>query len=430
MPTTMVLLLLPSSTSSSLSSPDPSLSLALLLVPSPSQPPSARLVALVLEHERMHHETLAYMQLQADVAALRAQQQRQQRHGGAGVGERQQKQQQQQSNGLHALPSPPSPGRPSLPPPLLDVLVPSGAVCMGTDASGARDGFVWDNEGPPVAAAVPRRFAVASRPVTVAQFHAFVTELRGYHRPELWQEEEDFTFLRRHGIEAPASWVLCRAGPGKGGEGREAGRSVSDGGRGGRMEYGVCGWGREARPWHEGADEAVMVSLAEAQAFCRAMGMEGAEGEGKGPCRVMTEEEWHRIVQWQPTVVTPAAAAAAAKERERQAQAVSPQAAELSALQRLQLSVRAGGWEWTSSEFRGFEGFRAMAEYPEYSTDFFDGRHFVLKGSSAATHPSLKRDSFRNYYQRQYPYVFAKFRCCRDADVDEVNADEVEAEER
>lgn len=75
--------------------------------------------------------------------------------------------------------------------------------------------------------------------------------------------------------------------------------------------------------------------------------------------------------------------------------------------------LRSGGWEWTASEFAGLQGFAAMHDYPEYSADFFDGRHMVLKGSAPLTHPSLRRNSFRNFYQTQYPYMFAKFRCCR-----------------
>lgn len=49
------------------------------------------------------------------------------------------------------------------------------------------------------------------------------------------------------------------------------------------------------------------------------------------------------------------------------------------------------------------------------SADFFDGKHYVLRGASAVTHPAMRRDSFRNFYQKQYPYVFAKFRLCFDA---------------
>ncbi len=47
------------------------------------------------------------------------------------------------------------------------------------------------------------------------------------------------------------------------------------------------------------------------------------------------------------------------------------------------------------------------------SADFFDGKHYVLKGASWATDAQLIRRSFRNWYQARYPYVFAKFRCVR-----------------
>ena len=41
------------------------------------------------------------------------------------------------------------------------------------------------------------------------------------------------------------------------------------------------------------------------------------------------------------------------------------------------------GWEWTSTMFAPFDGFRPMASYPEYSADFFDGQHYVMKGGVA-----------------------------------------------
>ena len=43
------------------------------------------------------------------------------------------------------------------------------------------------------------------------------------------------------------------------------------------------------------------------------------------------------------------------------------------------------GWEWTSTPFAPFPGFAPMPSYPEYSADFFDGEHFVMKGASPAT---------------------------------------------
>jgi formylglycine-generating enzyme required for sulfatase activity len=71
------------------------------------------------------------------------------------------------------------------------------------------------------------------------------------------------------------------------------------------------------------------------------------------------------------------------------------------------------GWEWTGSAFTPFPGFRAMPSYPEYSADFFDGAHFVLKGASPATARELLRPTFRNWFRSRYPYVYATFRCVR-----------------
>jgi len=69
------------------------------------------------------------------------------------------------------------------------------------------------------------------------------------------------------------------------------------------------------------------------------------------------------------------------------------------------------GWEWTATPFAGFDGFRPMNCYPNYSADFFDDQHFVLKGGSPATAPELVRRSFRNWFRGNYPYVYAGFRC-------------------
>ena len=69
------------------------------------------------------------------------------------------------------------------------------------------------------------------------------------------------------------------------------------------------------------------------------------------------------------------------------------------------------GWEWTSTVFDGFKGFRPMKSYPNYSIDFFDGQHYVLKGASPATSRDLVRSSFRNWFRPNYPYVYATFRC-------------------
>jgi formylglycine-generating enzyme required for sulfatase activity len=69
------------------------------------------------------------------------------------------------------------------------------------------------------------------------------------------------------------------------------------------------------------------------------------------------------------------------------------------------------GWEWTSTPFAPFEGFEAFSFYPGYSADFFDGKHFILKGASPRTSASLARQSFRNWFQPHYPNIYATFRC-------------------
>jgi len=68
------------------------------------------------------------------------------------------------------------------------------------------------------------------------------------------------------------------------------------------------------------------------------------------------------------------------------------------------------GWEWTSTPFAPLPGFRPFAFYPGYSANFFDGKHFVMKGGSQRTAACMLRRSFRNWFQPHYPYVYAKFR--------------------
>lgn len=74
------------------------------------------------------------------------------------------------------------------------------------------------------------------------------------------------------------------------------------------------------------------------------------------------------------------------------------------------------GWEWTGTPFGPFPGFKARPEYPGYSANFFDGEHFVMKGGSPRTAAGLLRPSFRNWFRRDYPYMYAKFRCVKDGE--------------
>ena len=69
------------------------------------------------------------------------------------------------------------------------------------------------------------------------------------------------------------------------------------------------------------------------------------------------------------------------------------------------------GWEWTNTPFGPLPGFKPYDTYPGYSANFFDGKHFVLKGGSPRTASRLLRPSFRNWFRQDYPYMYAKFRC-------------------
>jgi len=74
-----------------------------------------------------------------------------------------------------------------------------------------------------------------------------------------------------------------------------------------------------------------------------------------------------------------------------------------------------GVWEWTSTPLTRHEGFEEMPLYPAYSSDFFDGKHNVVLGGSWATVPRIAgRRSFVNWYQRNYPFVWAGARLVRD----------------
>ena len=70
------------------------------------------------------------------------------------------------------------------------------------------------------------------------------------------------------------------------------------------------------------------------------------------------------------------------------------------------------GWEWTTSIFEEFPNFQPLPIYPEYSTDFFDGKHYVLKGAGPFSAASYTRRSFRNFFQPNYRHCMAKFRLC------------------
>ena len=66
-------------------------------------------------------------------------------------------------------------------------------------------------------------------------------------------------------------------------------------------------------------------------------------------------------------------------------------------------------WEWCDNVFHPYEGYQPFP-YDEYSTPWFDGTHYTLKGGSLYTRPAVKRPSFRNFYQADKRHIFAGLR--------------------
>jgi gamma-glutamyl hercynylcysteine S-oxide synthase len=246
------------------------------------------------------------------------------------------------------------------------VRVPAGRAMLGAD----RDHVVfgWDNEFPAHVIDVPA-FDVDALPVTNEQFLEFIHQ-DGYARRELW-DDEGWRWIQSERVAHPAFWL-----PDSNAEPRAAWR-----------------W----RGMFEAAplplDAPVYVSHAEAAAYARWQGR-----------RLMTEAEWHRAAEGASPGYSDFAGL------DPISVGAYPQTASVHGVH----DLIGNGWEWTSTVFAPFDGFTAMRSYPEYSADFFDGRHYVMKGASPATARELIRASFRNWFRGNYPYVYAKFRTVSD----------------
>jgi iron(II)-dependent oxidoreductase len=76
--------------------------------------------------------------------------------------------------------------------------------------------------------------------------------------------------------------------------------------------------------------------------------------------------------------------------------------------------AQGAAWQWTSSCFDGYPGFRAFP-YPEYSEVFFGKGYRVLRGGSWVTDPLVARPTFRNWDLPQRRQIFSGIRCASDA---------------
>jgi len=68
-------------------------------------------------------------------------------------------------------------------------------------------------------------------------------------------------------------------------------------------------------------------------------------------------------------------------------------------------------WEWTSSEFVGYPGFKSG--FQEYNDKWFTNQK-VLRGGSFATPKRSIRASYRNFFHLDERWMFSGFRCVED----------------
>jgi gamma-glutamyl hercynylcysteine S-oxide synthase len=283
---------------------------------------------------------------------------------------------------LHQLPVERKFGRPLVPMPLAasrvprTVEIPAGIATLGMPR--AENGpFGWDNEFEENRVEVPA-FAIDAYNVTNQEYLRFVLE-GGYRERSLWTDA-GWECISSQGRSHPIFWVR-------------------------RGDSWTCRTMFEEIPLP--VDWPVYVSHDEASAYARWIGKE-----------LPSEAEWHR------------AACATRDGCER----VFPWGAEEPQsrfgnfdLQRWDptpvgsfpdgssdfgvTDLIGNGWEWTRTPFAPFPGFEPFSFYPGYSANFFDGKHFVMKGGSPRTAACMLRRSFRNWFQPHYPYVYATFRC-------------------
>jgi ergothioneine biosynthesis protein EgtB len=257
------------------------------------------------------------------------------------------------------------------------VRIPAGEATLGTSL--ADEPFAWDNELTPHGVRVDA-FTIDVFNVTNAQFLEFV-DSGGYRDPRWWRPE-DWTWVQAASVAHPPFW---------------------------ERHEGTWHWRGQFERVPLPEAWPVYVSWAEAGAFARWAGG-----------RLPTEAEFHRAAfgtgregeRPYPWGEAPAAALHGNFDFSRwDPVPVGSSPAGVSAFGVHDLI--GNGWEWTATVFDAFEGFTPIASYPEYSAEFFDGQHFVMKGASPVTARELVRRGFRNWFRPNYPYVYATFRCVR-----------------
>lgn len=257
--------------------------------------------------------------------------------------------------------------------------IPAGIATLGMRREAQK--FGWDNEFAEHRAEVPE-FRIRAFPVTNGEFLEFA-RAGGYEKEQLWRAE-DWAWKNSASLTHPFFWS-------------------SDGDDAHRANWNYRGMFEEFRlP----LNAPVYVSYAEAAAFARWKNQS-----------LPTETQWQRAAYGTPTeneCAYPWGDVEPSHERgnfdfaDWDPTPVDAYPAGQSAFGVHDLL--GNGWEWTSSVFGPFPGFKPFPFYAGYSANFFDGKHFVMKGGSPRTARCMLRRSFRNWFQPHYPYVYAKFR--------------------
>jgi len=260
------------------------------------------------------------------------------------------------------------------------VEIQSGHTSLGLRRQHAEE-FGWDNEFEPQEAFVPE-FAIDNYNVKNRDFLLFM-QSGGYADRSLWSEEA-WAWKKQENIEHPSFWR-----------------------RTGNLWMYRTMFGEVQLP----LDWPVYVSHAEATAYAKWLGR-----------KLPSEEQFHRAAYgtsdvnvereypWGDEAPSPRYGNFDFANWDLKPVGSSPRGASAFGIH----DIVGNGWEWTRTEFAPFPGFTPMPFYPGYSANFFDGKHYVMKGGSPRTAACMLRKSFRNWFQPHYPYVYATFRCVED----------------